>query len=312
MVSSLCTEGMLHSPAFLAWADRIRPAWDHDRSGVPVYVHRKLWEWLFIIQALAERDMLRPGRRGIGFGVGHDPLVALFASLGCEIVASDLDIETASRLGWVESDQHSASLSDLNPHGLCDPETFAARVVFRAIDMNAIPSALGGFDFSWSACALEHLGTLERGEAFVSNQMGCLKPGGVAVHTTEFNVSSNWTTLESGPTALFRQRDVESLARRLRREGHRITIDLDPGDSLADRHVDVPPYTTTHLKVTIGEFVATSLGLIVEKRPWRSRLAGPGLARRLGRLLFDVGNHVAAAGPRAVAHDVLDTVRGRQ
>jgi hypothetical protein len=301
---------MLTSPAFLAWADRLRPAWDHDASGVPVYVHRKLWEWLFIVQALSERDMLRPGRRGIGFGVGHDPLVALFASLGCEIVASDLDVESATRQGWVETDQHAASLADLNPHGLCRPETFAARVTFRPIDMNAIPDDLAGFDFSWSACALEHLGTLERAQVFLSNQMRCLKPAGVAVHTTEFNVSSNWATLESGPTVLFRQRDVEALARRLRRQGHRIAIDLDPGGSLADGHVDTPPYTTTHLKVKVGEFVATSLGLIVEKRRWRSWLEGPGSARRAARLAFDVGHHMASAGPRAVARDVLDALRG--
>jgi hypothetical protein len=32
--------------------------------------HRKLWEFCFIYQALLERGMLVPGKRGLGFGVG--------------------------------------------------------------------------------------------------------------------------------------------------------------------------------------------------------------------------------------------------
>src|ERR1700679_1930153 len=88
--SSLCTEESLQSPAFLAWADRIRAAWDHGHSGLPVLVHRKIWEWVFIIEALAERGQLAPDHRGLGFGVGQDPLVALFASEGCAVVATDI------------------------------------------------------------------------------------------------------------------------------------------------------------------------------------------------------------------------------
>ena len=54
--------------------------------------------------------------------------------------------------------------------------------------MNHLPDDLRGFDFTWSSCALEHLGTLAAGADFVVAQMDCLRPGGVAVHTTEFLV----------------------------------------------------------------------------------------------------------------------------
>ena len=43
----------------------------HGEDPRPFMLHRKMWEWLFIAQALAERDMLRPGRVGLGFGVGR-------------------------------------------------------------------------------------------------------------------------------------------------------------------------------------------------------------------------------------------------
>jgi Methyltransferase domain len=263
--SSLCTESVLKSPEFVAWAERIRPAWDVDASGLPVLTHRKLWEWLFIIQALFERGRLTPGKRGIGFGVGRDPLASLFASFGCEIVATDLDPEAAEAGGWVESVQYSNDRLDLNGYDLCDRSEFDRLVSFRIVDMNSIPGDLRGFDFSWSACALEHLGSIRAGKRFLVEQMECLNPGGVAAHTTEFNVRSRYRTIKSGHDVLFRRRDVEALAARLRRGGNRIDLDLDPGDSDADRHVDVVPYTATHLKMRFGRFVTTSLGLIIEK-----------------------------------------------
>ena len=122
--SALCTEASLTSRAFVEWAQRMRPAWDHSHTGVTVLTHRKLWEWLFIVQALFERRKLRPGMRGVGFGVGQDPLAALFASLGCEIVATDLDPASASEAGWVDGEQYSTDLSELNRYGLCDPSRF--------------------------------------------------------------------------------------------------------------------------------------------------------------------------------------------
>ena len=39
---------------------------------------------------------------------------------------------------------------------------------YREVDMRAIPTDLRGFDFAWSSCALEHLGSLGAGMAFVA------------------------------------------------------------------------------------------------------------------------------------------------
>ncbi len=263
--SSLCREQELKSERFLEWADQIRQAWDHDHSGVPVYTHRKLWEWLFIIEALHERGMLQPGKRGVGFGVGQDPMVALFANLGCDITATDMDHAKADKAGWVETGQHASTLQHLNGYGLCDPDDFAERVDFRTVDMNHIPTDLTGYDFTWSACAFEHLGSIARGQEFIFNQMRCLKSGGVGVHTTEFNVSSNRRTIATGGTVVFRRHDIDWMADQLRNRGHSISLDYDAGSSEADNHVDTPPFSDTHLKILIGEHVATSLAVAVEK-----------------------------------------------
>ncbi|MGH8173158.1 MAG: DUF4214 domain-containing protein [Rhodanobacteraceae bacterium] len=259
LICGPCTQRQLQSPNFRYWALRMRVQ--------PDLLHRKSWEWCFVSQALHERDMLRVGRRGMGFAVGQEPLTSLFASMGCEILATDLDVESADQEGWVAGKQHAAGTEQLNRSGLCTPELFSSNVRFRNVDMRNIPDDLGPFDFVWSCCAMEHLGSLRHGMDFVANSLKCLRPGGIAVHTTEYNVDSDTRTLESGHDVIYRRRDFNLLAEELRDHGHIVQpFDFDVGDSEADRYVDEPPYTgEVHLKLRIGGFASTSFGLIVQR-----------------------------------------------
>jgi hypothetical protein len=45
----------------------------------PLHLHRKLWEHAFIVHQLDSAGMLAAGRSGVGFGVGTEPLPAVFA-----------------------------------------------------------------------------------------------------------------------------------------------------------------------------------------------------------------------------------------
>jgi len=265
--SQLCSAASLRSPELRAWADRLRPMWaSGDEDSRDVMLHRKMWEWLFIAEALRERGLLAPGRTGVGFGVGQEPLVALFAAEGCDLVATDQPHEAAVASGWTASEvEWAGGLDQLNTHGLCPDEEFGRRVRFRPVDMNAIPEDLRGFDFTWSSCALEHLGTLGAGADFVVASMECLRPGGVAVHTTEYLVASNDETVEAGGTVFYRRRDIEALVDRLRRDGHGIDVDFTLGTTPEDLHVDVPPYTDVHLRTQLGGYVTTSLALVITK-----------------------------------------------
>lgn len=256
--STMCRQDSFEQPYFPYWSAKV--------GATPVY-HRKLWEFVFICQALSERGAIRPGAKGLGFGVGREPLTAFFASEGCDVVASDMAVEEAFKLGWSETVQHAAGLEALRYDHLCPRETFDRRVSFRVCDMNRIPNDLAGFDFCWSACALEHLGSIEQGLAFIERSVECLKPGGWAVHTTEYNVSSNATTIEKGGTVLFRRCDMESLAERLRLKGHVVApFDFDPGVQPLDNYIDVAPYRhEPHLKLAIEGFATTSMGIIVQR-----------------------------------------------
>ena len=258
VLSQMATQEQLESITCIQWASRARHMYMR---------HRKLWEFAYILQALEEAGCLVPGKRGLGFGVGREPLSAVMASRGCEVVATDLGSEAAKGQAWIASNQHASALEDLNDRGICDRDRFRRLVTFRPTDMNDIPEDLTGFDFLWSSCAMEHLGSIEAGMQFVRNSMRCLKPGGIAVHTTEYNLQSNRATLTQGTVVIFRRRDLEDLAGGLLADGHEIVLNFTPGDGELDRTVDRPPYSDArHLVLLVGDCVVTSFGLVIRKQ----------------------------------------------
>ncbi|MEI7578677.1 MAG: FkbM family methyltransferase [bacterium] len=230
-------------------------------------LHRKLWEYVMIVQALKERRLLLPGKKGLVFGVGTEQLPALFAKYGCEILATDLPDNSEKKALWSPDNQFSSDLSQLNRSQICPVLDFEKNVIFRSIEMNDIPDDLGEFDFTWSSCALEHLDSLENGLNFLLNQFKLLKPGGFAVHTTELNLSSNQATLRDGTTVLYRKRDLEELFIRLKKLGAIVAeVNFASGTKVYDNFVDIPPYKQNpHLKMKLAEFVTTSVMIIFQK-----------------------------------------------
>jgi hypothetical protein len=257
-VSQLCTYQQFQEPAFAHWTAEMR---------TPMRAHRKYWEFAYILETLRQHGMLQPGRKGLGFGTGKEPLPAVMARHGVEVLATDLAPGDAATRGWTSTAQHTAMLSDLNERGICDPDTFARLVRLEASDMNAISPDYAGFDFCWSSCALEHLGSINAGLRFIENSLRTLRPGGIAVHTTEYNCSSNGRTVGHGPTVLFRMQDFLRLGERLRSLGHQVRFNFCQGSGEVDRHVDLPPYTSeTTLKLRLMRYVTTSIGVIVQAR----------------------------------------------
>jgi hypothetical protein len=132
MDSAFCTEKQFLSPEFQMWA---------KFYGVPIgRLHRKAWEHCCISQALKEHGMLRPGKHGLGFAVGEEPLSSSFASFGASVTATDLDYEKAVNKGWIGSGQYCNNEAKLNARGLCPTELFDNLVNFEFCDMNNIPT----------------------------------------------------------------------------------------------------------------------------------------------------------------------------
>lgn len=248
-------------------AEHFSASWYHDREAEFRAYNRKMWEFCAIVQVATDELPTTYNRTVLGFGVGREAIPAWFARRGALVVATDRPDDTKQ---WSETNQHSKDLKDLEYPLMLPNNEFHQQVFFRAADMNNIPLGLKGgqYDFVWSCGSLEHLGSLEHGLKFICEAMKCLKPGGIAAHTTELNIDPEGQTLESPDLSLYQQHhlDVE-LRQRLRSQGDELfPIDFTLGESYVDRYVDKFPYGNYHLKLDINEEYTTTSILLVAKR----------------------------------------------
>ncbi|HEX9242991.1 MAG TPA: methyltransferase domain-containing protein [Anaeromyxobacter sp.] len=269
------TQRDIESPWFAHWCAELKIT--------PIY-YRKLWEYAFALQALFEHGRIREGMRGLGFGCGEESIASYLAGRGARITVTDLDPGISRGRGWIERGYHTTELDKAFKPELVSRRDFDERVHLEYVDMNAIPKHLdGAYDFCWSICAFEHLGSAENGLRFVENAMATLRPGGVAVHTTEFNFLTEHETIENRDIVLYLRKHFIDLKQRLERAGHSVPdLDFDTGDGVLDRFIDVPPYgwqpdwredvwgrwgqDAANLKMSIGSVATTCFGIIVKKR----------------------------------------------
>jgi hypothetical protein len=237
-------------------------------------LHRKVWEEVYVVNTL--RSKLKTGMKGIVFGVGEERLPSLFASYGCEILATDLNPSEEASQGWANTAQ-LGSLDKIYKPDLVDRESFDRLVSFEYADMNNIGEHLHGqFDFCWTLCAFEHLGSIEKGLQFIENTGKLLKSGGISAHTTEFNYSRA-DTIDNWGTVLFRKQDFEALAIRLLAYTLPL-IDFNVGENPVDSFIDMPPYAWheghneklnyCHLKLMVDGFPSTCFGVSFKKAPF--------------------------------------------
>ena len=268
--NSLSTQAAIESDWARHWCNELK---------IPVIYHRKVWELAFVLQSIHNAGLIRPGARGLGFGCGQESLPSYFAARDVTIVATDQAPQSAERAGWVQSGQHATAIEQCFMPHLVDRARFERNVAMRCVDMNDIPDDLTDFDFCWSICALEHLGSIERGLAFIENSLKTLRPGGLSVHTTEFNIREEGGTVDNWPTVAFQRRHMERITARLRAQGHKVApFDYSLGDGPLDRFVDLPPFShdlpehinkwlgdPAHIKLAMDGLVVTCIGIAVEK-----------------------------------------------
>ena len=247
--------------------------WSSEMGHRPTF-HRKIWELCYVPQILYNEGKLQQGKRGLGFACGAEPLPSLFAKYGVRVLATDLSPDRAEAKGWIKSGQHVVGFERIRRPEICPDASRLATIEGTYLDMNDIPPVLDGqFDFCWSICSLEHLGSIENGLAFIENSLRTLKPGGVSVHTAEFNINEG-KTIVTGPTVLFQKHHFLELAQRLRAQGFQVyDFDFDSGRGILDDLVDLPPYDETavrshsyaHIKLSLAGFVCTSFSFVVKK-----------------------------------------------
>lgn len=234
------------SPDYLYWMAEL---------GIYPRIHNKLWQYYSLLQNVHTHfgDIETVDRKAIVFGVGQEPTVALLASKGWKVTASDY-FENGIAQEWAGTNQLSQNLVDLNKAGICDEQVFISNVELINMDMNSIPTELDEkFDLVWSLCALGHIGSYQNGIDFVKRSRQLLKPGGIAVHTTEMDYSSELERLDTPDLSLYKAQDIQSLLSFLKQDGCNVPEhDFELGPGILDNLVDVAPYAQhPHLQLDI-------------------------------------------------------------
>jgi 2-polyprenyl-3-methyl-5-hydroxy-6-metoxy-1,4-benzoquinol methylase len=263
--SKLCTQADMDSDWALFWTQEMKLRFAY---------HRKVWEFVYIAQALWTKGKMKAGMSGLGFGCGNEPLPSLFAKFGVAILGTDLGTEDPLALRWGNSNQHAAEVAALRQKHICADENLLKNITFQSADMNNIDKTLDSrFDFCWSACALEHLGSVEKGFTFIRNSLKTLKPGGVAVHTTEYTFDLE-IAHDHWPTVLYKRERLLEFVDFLTRDGYAVAeLDLAPGNLLLDGFADLQTKeffsqrmaANLHLKTVFDGYACTSVGLIIQK-----------------------------------------------
>jgi len=252
-----------YSPWFAYWAARLHCA---------VRPHRKLWEFVAILQALYEAGAVSPGARALGLGCADEPLPSYLASLGIDVVATDLP--------------GSAELDRMLHPALIAQEVFDRHVEVSNLDARRLDdSTLRGFDICWSANLVNQMpGEIDAADV-IFHAMDTLKPGGVAVHTADFAFADDKPMPYSGALT-FPRSFFERVADGLHGRGHQVeALSFDLGDHPLDGYVDLPPFVVDgpdayraqwaeglgapHFKVHSGDVLATSFMLVVRAGPAR-------------------------------------------
>jgi hypothetical protein len=274
LTSKLSTQNDLEAPWCRYWIRELK---------IPFRYHRKLWEFCFVLQVLFEHDMF--GRTGIGFACGNEPLPSYLISRGCSITAGDkpLNEDDRQQQNWRSTNEYTKSANDLYHAHIIEKSTFDSNFTLSYVDMNALPSELDEkFDFCWSVCAIEHLGSIRLGIEFIKNSLKLLRNGGISVHTTEFNLLSNDQTIDNCGSVLFTKKYLLRLSDEISQTGGTLyPFDFNKGDGFFDRYYDMPPYPhqsvagintplpalhlCPHIKLLIDGFPATCAGIIIKK-----------------------------------------------
>jgi 2-polyprenyl-3-methyl-5-hydroxy-6-metoxy-1,4-benzoquinol methylase len=260
----------------LVKAKHFRTQWLADRAKElhePLNMHRKLWEFAIISNMAREEitalkiewagDTLRP--YVLGFGVGTEPLPAWFAQQGCDVLATDCPDDTGQ---WNTTGQYADNVNSLQREWCSQ----FYNITFRPVDMNAIPQDLHGqFDILYSAGSLEHIGGLEHSLQFICKAMKCLRPGGLALHTTEFTHGK--VTIDTPGLCAFQEKHFAELGERLKAQGDYLySMDFSRGTDWEDKTIVKPSNVNSlpHLSLLVSSnrgIVITSVVFAIRRNP---------------------------------------------
>ncbi len=164
-------------------ADARHPAWrrGYDDLGFPAnpeVFHRKIWEFNQALFGLRTLRRLAPGAAALGIGCGHEELMYFLANRVQRVVATDL-----YEGRWIGGESDADVLE--HPAKYAPFRYREDHLQVRRMDALALDAAAATFDFLFCLSSIEHFGRLDDKRTSLREMFRVLKPGGVAVLTTE-------------------------------------------------------------------------------------------------------------------------------
>lgn len=228
----------------------------------PERFHRKIWEFNQALYGLRRLRRLAPAATALGIGCGHEELMYFLANRIARVVATDL-YEGGFLGGEGEADvlQHPAKYA---------PFRFREdHLEVRQMNALALQFEAGSLDFVFCLSSLEHFGSEADKLTALREMQRVLKPGGVAVLTTEVVLN------RLGRGSQYFQR--ETLTRLVGEAGLTIDAPVDFGveQEYAARPLALPmdAFAVPHVVLRNFNTIYTSIALFLMKPP------GPDQAR---------------------------------
>jgi hypothetical protein len=229
--------------------------------------HTKQWQYYAILECALEVSNSRTGNRAMGFGVGTEPLPAALAKIGFDVHATDY-FDGDNALQWAQTGQMSSDILKLNDRRIIEDDEFLDRVRLSNLDMNEIPVLYNGtLDFVWSTCALGHIGGYENGLKFIRRSLDLLKPGGIAVHTTELDQSQEVTRFDHPGLSFYKLDDLNALIFEAQESGYLAQpVFIHPIAHFAEKYVAKEPWgKKPHIRIEIFNRELNSVALVFRK-----------------------------------------------
>jgi hypothetical protein len=248
--SQLCTASQFAGPAFVEIAEAMN---------LDLAASRKVWEQIWVVAVLATAGLIAPDRQGLGLETNHERIGSLLASRGVQVQASGTP---APKPALAETRRLQLFYPEI-----INIEDFDRLVSFAELDPRGVGRAgQDAFDFCWSLNMPERLGSIDAALDFFEASLVPLKPGGLALHTLMFNLTSDQFTWDLPGLVILRRSDIERLAERLAAGGHRIVgLNTHPGSEAADEKVKTEATGIPGLRQRHGFVVTTSFGLALRK-----------------------------------------------
>ena len=108
----------------------------HTNYAVTLLTLLDQWEFYYVYRTLTLLGAVGPGKSGLTFGVGKEPLPSAFAALGANVLGTDMPPDEKGAAGWASGNQYAAGKDAIFMPGLIDKKSFDKLVSFQHADMN--------------------------------------------------------------------------------------------------------------------------------------------------------------------------------